>query len=80
MNIFVVKILEELVEVGYKLIEEVVKIKENLILGMVIGSFLLGIYVEMWKNKFDISCVIIVNLDEYVNLLYEDKNSYYYFM
>ncbi len=32
------------------------------------------------KNKLDTSRVTTVNLDEYVNLPHEDKNSYHYFM
>lgn len=73
MNILVVKTPEELAEVGYKLIEEVVKTKENPTLGMATGSSPLGIYAEMRKNKLDTSRVTTVNLDEYVNLPHEDK-------
>lgn len=80
MNILVVKTPEELAEAGYKLIEEVVKTKENPTLGMATGSSPLGIYAEMRKNKLDTSRVTTVNLDEYVNLPHEDKNSYHYFM
>lgn len=49
MNILVVKTPEELAEAGYKLIEEVVKTKENPTLGMATGSSPLGIYAEMRK-------------------------------
>ncbi|MDA1534948.1 MULTISPECIES: glucosamine-6-phosphate deaminase [unclassified Bacillus cereus group] len=80
MNILVVKTPEELAEAGYKLIEEVIKTKENPTLGMATGSSPLGIYAEMRKNKLDTSRVTTVNLDEYVNLPHEDKNSYHYFM
>lgn len=80
MNILVVKTPEELAEAGCKLIEEVVKSKENPTLGMATGSSPLGIYAEMRKNKLDTSRATTVNLDEYVNLPHEDKNSYHYFM
>ncbi|WP_242219146.1 glucosamine-6-phosphate deaminase [Bacillus cereus group sp. BfR-BA-01380] len=80
MNIVVVKTPEELAEAGYKLIEHVVKSKENPVLGMATGSSPLGIYALMRKNKLDTSRATTVNLDEYVNLPQEDKNSYHYFM
>lgn len=62
MNILVVKTPEELAEAGYKLIEEVVKTKENPTLGMATGSSPLGIYAEMRKNKLDTSRVTTVKL------------------
>ncbi|PEA56163.1 glucosamine-6-phosphate deaminase [Bacillus pseudomycoides] len=80
MNIVVVKTPEELAEAGYKVIEKIVKSKENPVLGMATGSSPLGVYALMRKNKLDTSRVTTVNLDEYVNLPHEDKNSYHYFM
>jgi glucosamine-6-phosphate deaminase len=80
MNIIVVKNQQELAKAGYEIIKNVVQSKDNVTLGMATGSSPLGIYALMRENKLDTSHVTTVNLDEYVNLPYEDKNSYHYFM
>ncbi|MBO9129839.1 glucosamine-6-phosphate deaminase [Bacillus sp. 165] len=80
MNIIVVKNQQELAKAGYEIIKNMVQSKENVTLGMATGSSPLGIYACMRENKLDASGVTTINLDEYVNLPYEDKNSYHYFM
>ena len=59
-------------------------IKPDSVLGLATGSSPLGVYKQLidWYNKGDVdfSCVTSVNLDEYVGLSADNKQSYRYFM
>jgi glucosamine-6-phosphate deaminase len=80
MKIIAVNTPQELAEAGYKLIKQTVENKKKATLGLATGSSPIGIYALMRKNALDVKHVVTVNLDEYVNLPPEDKNSYHYFM
>lgn len=55
--------------------------KPNSVLGLATGSTFLGVYEKLIQNKeIDFSQTRTINLDEYVGLDGEDKNSYRYFM
>ncbi|WP_028399508.1 glucosamine-6-phosphate deaminase [Ectobacillus panaciterrae] len=80
MKIIAVNTPQGMAEAGYELVQQTVEENKHPVLGMATGSSPLGIYALMRKNKLDVRHAITVNLDEYVNLSSEDKNSYHYFM
>ena len=74
----------ELSRLGADIIAEVIKSKENPVLGLATGSSPIGIYESLVKkNKaglLDFSKVVSVNLDEYLGLDGDHEQSYRYFM
>lgn len=67
-----------------KIIADLVKEKPNAVLGLATGSSPIPTYqlliADYQKNQTDWSNIITFNLDEYVGLQPDNKNSYHYFM
>lgn len=61
------------------LIQEKIKKKPNLVLGLATGGTMMPLYKELRKRKIDWSKVKTFNLDEYVGIK-KKKDSYHYFM
>ncbi len=84
MKIVVFDNLEEISKEAFKLVFEQIKKKKNTSLGLATGSSPIGLYklmIEAYrKNKLDFSEVSTYNLDEYIGVPKENKNSYWYFM
>ncbi len=84
MNFINVESYAKLSEMAADIIAEVIKSKQNPILGLATGSSPLGTYarlIEKYKNgELDFSSCTSVNLDEYVGLDGANDQSYRYFM
>ncbi len=84
MKFIEVETYAELSRLGADIIAEVIKSKENPVLGLATGSSPIGIYESLVKkNKaglLDFSKVVSVNLDEYLGLDGDHEQSYRYFM
>ena len=84
MNFIKVDSYDKLSEMAAEIIADVIKGKENPVLGLATGSSPLGTYarlVEKYeKGELDFSSCTSVNLDEYVGLDGENDQSYRYFM
>ena len=75
---------QELIKEVSKIYVNLLKRKEDSVLGLATGSTPLGLYkklIELYNNKeINFSHVKTFNLDEYYGLRKDDKNSYYNFM
>ena len=84
MNVIVTKDYDEMSKKAAEILLDVVKNKENPVLGLATGSSPIGTYDAMVedhvKNGTDYSKVVTYNLDEYVGLPITHKESYYAFM
>ncbi|WP_068747575.1 glucosamine-6-phosphate deaminase [Thermovenabulum gondwanense] len=84
MKVIVVKDYAELSKKAALFVVEEITKKPDLVLGLATGNTPLGMYQELvrlfQKGKVDFSKVVTFNLDEYVGLSPEDKNSYHYYM
>ncbi|MBQ2704509.1 MAG: glucosamine-6-phosphate deaminase [Clostridia bacterium] len=84
MKFIEVETYAELSRLGADIIAEVIKSKDNPVLGLATGSSPVGIYENLVKkNKaglLDFSKVVSVNLDEYLGLDGDHEQSYRYFM
>ena len=84
MNFIKVDSYEKLSQMASDIIGDVVKNKENAVLGLATGSSPLGTYarlIEKYNNgELDFKNVTSVNLDEYVGLDKSNDQSYRYFM
>ena len=84
MNVIVTKDYDEMSRKAAEILLDVVKNKENPVLGLATGSSPIGTYDVMAedhvKNGTDYSKVVTYNLDEYVGLPITHKESYYAFM
>lgn len=84
MHLIVTNDANEIAGVLSKIIIGMIKQKPNAILGLATGSSPIETYklliADHETNKTDWSKVVTFNLDEYVGLQQDNKNSYYYFM
>ena len=84
MKVIICKDYAELSHEAFKIMKEVVVTKPNAVLGLATGSSPEGLYAEMIQdhkeNGTSYKEVSSYNLDEYVGIDREDKNSYYTFM
>ena len=84
MKFIEVETYAELSRLGADIIAEVIKSKENPVLGLATGSSPIGTYKELIKKyeegDIDFSDITTVNLDEYRGLPRTNDQSYYYFM
>src|SRR5271169_2025776 len=66
------------------IISELIKRKPNAVLELATGSTMIPLYKELVKlykrNEIDFSKVIRFNLDEYADILFNDPESYHYYM
>lgn len=84
MRVFIVKNYEELGVQAAQIVSGQIYVKPNSILGLATGSTPLSMYrhlVNIYQEYgLDFSEVTTFNLDEYVGLPEDDKNSYHYYM
>lgn len=84
MKVVVTENSNEIAMVLAKTITNLIQKKSNLVLGLATGSSPIPTYQllieDYQKNKTDWSNVVTFNLDEYVGLAPNNKNSYHYFM
>lgn len=84
MKVIVCKNTEELANEALKVMLDVIKSKENPVIGLATGSSPIGLYNAMIRdhkeNGTSYKNVKSVNLDEYVGLGIESDQSYVYFM
>lgn len=84
MKVIIVKDYQKMSNEAYNFIEELLKEKKDAVLGLATGSSPIGLYKLMVKGYedgvIDYSKVKTFNLDEYLDLPKEHKQSYYSFM
>ena len=84
MRVIITENYEEMSKKAGEIVVEIVKNNPSAILGLATGSSPIGMYdymVDAYKNKgVSFAKISSVNLDEYVGLESDDKNSYAYFM
>lgn len=84
MNVIIEKNYEDLSKRAADLLEEEIRRKKDIVLGLATGSTPIGTYKELikrYKEKdLDFSNVNSFNLDEYIGLDGDNPNSYRYFM
>ena len=84
MNILICKDYNEMSNVAANLLEEEIRKKPNLTLGLATGGTPIGLYENLIKKHkesgLDFSNVKSFNLDEYIGLNKNNEQSYYYFM
>lgn len=84
MKIIVVEDYKEMSRKAAEILIKKVQEKQNAVLGLATGSTPVGLYEELIKdhqtNGTSYKDIHTVNLDEYIGLPKEDKNSYYTFM
>lgn len=80
MNVIIVKNKDEGVKKASSIISKEIKNNPKLVLGLATGSTMIPLYTELRGRNLDFSNVTTINLDEYLGLKENDKNSYHYFM
>lgn len=84
MEVIVLKDYEEVSQKAFEVMKEVVTSKPNAVLGLATGSTPIGLYKNMIKdhkeNGTSYAACQSFNLDEYVGLPRDHKESYYTFM
>lgn len=84
MEVIVLKDYEEVSQKAFEVMKEVVTSKSNAVLGLATGSTPIGLYKNMIKdhkeNGTSYAACQSFNLDEYVGLPRDHKESYYTFM
>ncbi|MCR5272993.1 MAG: glucosamine-6-phosphate deaminase [Lachnospiraceae bacterium] len=84
MRVYLAKNYNDMSRKAANIISAQIIMKPNAVLGLATGSSPVGTYKQLieWykKGDLDFSEVTSVNLDEYIGLGPEDKNSYSYFM
>lgn len=84
MEVVIKKNYDEVSQSAAKYMLDVIKRKENAVLGLPTGSTPIGMYniiVEKYKkNDISFNNIKTFNLDEYIGLQKSNRNSYYYFM
>ncbi len=84
MRMIIVNDYEEMSKKAADMIAAQILLKPNSVLGFATGSTPGGTYkhlIELYRNKtISFEHVTTVNLDEYIGLSRESKNSYYYYM
>lgn len=84
MEVIIQKTTEQAVELTAKIIAENIGIKPDFVLGLATGRTMEAVYAELSRmhreDNLDFSLCKTFNLDEYIGLPPEDKNSYRYYM
>lgn len=84
MKLIITESYEQSAKLAAEMMLEVIRQKPDALLGLATGSTPIPVYAHMVeaaeKKKVDFSRVCTINLDEYVGLAGEDRNSYLYFM
>jgi glucosamine-6-phosphate deaminase len=84
MEVVVLPSYEQMSRAAAQVVADVLNTKPNAVLGMATGSTPLGLYQELVRRHreegLDFTQVTTFNLDEYVGLRPEHKQSYHYFM
>jgi len=84
MKIIIAKDYDEMSKIATEIVAEQILQKKDSILGLATGTTPLGLYkklIELYKSgRISFKDVKTVNLDEYVGLKKDDKQSYDYFM
>ena len=83
MEVVVCKSTDAAVKLTAALLADAVKAKPDLVLGLATGRTMEAVYAElaeMCKNGLDFSLAKSFNLDEYIGLSGDNKNSYRYYM
>jgi len=84
MKLIVLKNKKEVAEKTASIIEKEIKNNPYIVLGLATGSTMIPLYKTLAKlhkkNKIDFSKVKTFNLDEYLKLKKEDKNSYHHYI
>ena len=84
MEVIVQPTAEAAVKFTARLIADAVKAKPDFTLGLATGATMEGVYAELAgmnkRGEVDFSLTRTFNLDEYIGLPPEDKNSYRYYM
>ncbi|MBZ9572323.1 glucosamine-6-phosphate deaminase [Patescibacteria group bacterium] len=84
MKIIIKKTYEDLSKEAAKIISEGIRKKPNLVLGLATGSTPLGTYQELIRmhkeEGLDFSKIITFNLDEYLGLSRDHKQSYSFYL
>ncbi|MGB9679325.1 MAG: glucosamine-6-phosphate deaminase [Thermoanaerobacteraceae bacterium] len=84
MRVFIENDYEKMSLRAAEIVKQQIQKKHNTILGLATGSTPIGMYnylISMYqRQEVDFSDVVTFNLDEYVGLSRDNKNSYNYFM
>jgi len=84
MEVIIMKTKKAAVDLTARVIEKAVREKPNIVLGLATGRTMEALYAELArkckKEKLDFSLARTFNLDEYIGLPPENKNSYRYYM
>ena len=84
MQVKIVSGYEDISKAAAQAVKQTLNSKPNAVLGMATGSTPLGLYKELVRmhqeEGLDFSQVTTFNLDEYVGLGRDNKQSYHYFM
>ncbi|MFC0232576.1 glucosamine-6-phosphate deaminase [Vagococcus entomophilus] len=67
-------------QTAFSIIKDAMEKNKLNVLGLATGSTPLSLYDQMIHSSLDFSDVVSINLDEYVGLPAENKQSYHYFM
>lgn len=84
MNIIIENNYESLSKRAADIIRSEIKLNPKMVLGLATGSTPIGAYKELIRmhkeDGLDFSRTMTFNLDEYLNIPYDNPNSYHYFM
>ena len=80
MDIVICKNAETAEKLAAAIIADALAAKPNLTLGLATGATMENLYHKLADMKLDFSLCKTFNLDEYVGLPAEDRNSYRYYM
>jgi len=84
MEVIIMKDKKAAVDLTARIIEKEIRRKPNLVLGLATGRTMEALYAELARKckeeDLDFSLARSFNLDEYIGLAPEDKNSYRYYM
>lgn len=80
MQLYVVENMEEIARLSFQVLLTAINEKDEVTLGLATGLAPEAIYDLFCRNKPDVSHVTTVNLDEYIGLCEQDKQSKAYFM
>jgi len=84
LKVIILKDYDEISKRAAKIVADEIVKKPDMVLSLATGSSPLGLYKELIRlykqKKLDFSKITTFNLDEYVGLSSDNKNSFYYFL
>jgi glucosamine-6-phosphate deaminase len=84
MEILVIKDYEEMAQKGGEILYHEIKKNREITLGLATGATPIGVYNHLLKmheeKPLEVSALTTFNLDEYIGLAPESKNSYHFYM